>query len=505
MLQNNSERPKWDEVAHLSTKVKAMWAIWSDLVIESGILYRKPTKKQISKYPQMASQLQLVTPQAIQLHLFALVHQHKTGGHLGNYKTISRLKRYFWWPGYTKDIKLWCKECLICQQVKTGLGRKHAILKQLPVGFTLERVAADIIGPLPETKKGNKYILVIMDYFTKWAEAIALSDQTAVTVADAFVTEFICRLGCPQQFHSDQGPCFRAQVLQQVCELLEIYKTQTTPYHPQSDGLVEKFNGTLQNMLKTVTKERMEDWDEALPYVMMAYRSTPQESTGCSPNLLMLGREVISPLELLYPPLGEQKKQYQCATEYTQWLKHIMEQSHEIARQHLQSAAVKQKRTYDLGSKPRTLQRGQWVLLLDHVEAKMKPMWKAEPHLVLQTPLEGEVIVQVQAAPDAEVKTVHIDHVKILYGCTKQSWLEEYPETIYRLQKLFKKLDKHDQSKALKIIQQLLIRPEMVQEEITARVIRNPRVYSKEENPEVISPQPQTTRSGRVTKPVTRY
>jgi transposase InsO family protein len=168
----------------------------------------------------------------------------------------------------------------------------------------MERIAADIVGEFKTTKNGNKCILVVSDYFTKWVEAYAVPQQTAYEIAEKVVTEFICRLGCPRQFHSDLGPGFRAHLMKEVNRLLEINKTQTSPYRPCSDGLVERFNKTMQQMLKCFVNEWKTNWDDALPYVMMAYRATEQESTGCTPNMMMLGREVETPLDMMFeqPP-----------------------------------------------------------------------------------------------------------------------------------------------------------------------------------------------------------
>ena len=94
----------------------------------------------------------------------------------------------------------------------------------------MERVALDIVGPLPETERGNKYLLVVGDYFSKWVEVHPIPDQTAKTVAEKFVQEFVCRFGVPQVLHSDQGRNFEAQVFAEMCSILGIDKTRTTPY-----------------------------------------------------------------------------------------------------------------------------------------------------------------------------------------------------------------------------------------------------------------------------------
>ena len=122
-------------------------------------------------------------------------------------------------------------------------------------GNPMDRIAIDFVGPLPKTEKGNEVILVV-DYFTKWVECYALPDQQAETTADVLVTQFFCRFGTPTILHSDQGANFESKLFQEMCRLFEIRKTRTTPYHARSDGLVERFNRTLQQMLKSFVNER---------------------------------------------------------------------------------------------------------------------------------------------------------------------------------------------------------------------------------------------------------
>ena len=161
-------------------------------------------------------------------------------------------------------------------------------------------MALDILGPLdPPTARGNRYIMVVVDYCTKWVEAMPMVDQTAQTCARHFVEDFVCRLGIPEQLHSDQGRQFESALFQEMCRLLRINKTRTTALHPQSDGQTERANRTLLDLLAKLVKENESSWDEQLPYALAAYRSSVHRVTGETPNRLMLGREVGTPLSLL--------------------------------------------------------------------------------------------------------------------------------------------------------------------------------------------------------------
>ena len=138
----------------------------------------------------------------------------------------------------------------------------------------MQIVAVDILGPLPQTNSGHKYILVAGDYFTKWVEAYPIKDQEAATVAQKLLDEMFCRFSPPQQLHSDQGRQFEAGLITELCQLLHIEKTRTTPYHPQSDGQIERFNRTLLNMLSTCSEEQPKEWDQHLSKLCMAYNTS---------------------------------------------------------------------------------------------------------------------------------------------------------------------------------------------------------------------------------------
>ena len=155
------------------------------------------------------------------------------------------------------------------------------------VGAPLDRLATDILGPFPESTKGNKYILAVTDYFTKWVEVYAIPDQSAITCAEVILDEFIGRYGCPYNIHSDQGRNYESTVFMELCRLLEIQKTQTSPYNPRCNGQVERFNRTLVSMIKSFLKGKQREWDRNLGSLAGAYRATVHESTGMTPNMLM--------------------------------------------------------------------------------------------------------------------------------------------------------------------------------------------------------------------------
>ena len=172
-----------------------------------------------------------------------------------------------------------------------------------------------------------------------------MPNQEAETVADIVVCEFVSRFGVPRQLHTDQGRSSKSRLFQEMYRILEIDKTRTTPLRPQSDGMVERFNRILEAMLSKFAGENQKDWDQYLPLLMMAYRSSVHESTGFTPNEMMFGREVLLPLDLVIgraEPSGGSSE-----TEYAVKLSEQMKRIHQFARQHLDMSNHRQKKNYD--------------------------------------------------------------------------------------------------------------------------------------------------------------
>ena len=212
----------------------------------------------------------------------------------------------------------------------------------------MERMAIDILGPLPRSEEGYRYIALVVDYFTKWAEAIPLRNQEAPTVARAFVESVVLRLGAPATLHSDQGRNFQSSVFREMLALLEIKQTRTCAFRPQSDGLVERCNRTLEALLATVVSKNQTDWCRKLPYAMAAYRSSVHASTGVTPNAMMLGRETVAPLSVLYP---EAPRLLEDEEGFIADLQTRMETAHEYARENIGVAVSRQTRNYDSRAK----------------------------------------------------------------------------------------------------------------------------------------------------------
>ena len=206
----------------------------------------------------------------------------------------------------------------------------------------LERISLDILGPVSQTYKGIYNILVVTDYFTRFAEAYSLPDIEATTVAD----KFICRYGLPLQIHTDQGAQFTSNMFTEMCKRLHISKTRNSPYHPQSSGLVERLNRTIEDMISKFVSKNQKDWDLYLPYLMMAYRSSVHDTMGEAPCFMMMGREVTLPIDLIFGKHAVQEPK--SLPDYVEYFINRMEKVHEVIRDRLMNSAERQKRRYDI-------------------------------------------------------------------------------------------------------------------------------------------------------------
>ncbi|BHF74590.1 hypothetical protein SprV_0501767600 [Sparganum proliferum] len=279
----------------------------------------------------------------------------------------------------------------------------RAPLQPIKTGYPNERVAVDLVGPIASSAGGNRFILVMVDCFTKMAEAVPLPDASALTVARAIFNGWICRWGVPDQPHSDRGSSFESSVVHQLCKVLKIKKTRTTAYHPQGNGQVERTNRTLINLLRAfVDRNSTSTWDEALPACMLAYRSTVNATTQHKPFFLTCGREMQPPEDLHLPP--------------THLVGNVDTYASRKARLHLQEGQRRQKAFYDGLAHGTPYQEGDIVWMRSFapspgVPQKFNPAWIG-PYVVRRVLSDTTCVVRSLDRPYSEEFTVHFNRLK---------------------------------------------------------------------------------------------
>ena len=310
---------------------------------------------------------QLVVPITLRDKVMSMAHDCLMSGHQGINRTGERVQGNFWWPGVMADVTRYCKSCDICQRTLSKGRIPRVPMGSMPLIETpFQRVAVDLIGPIiPATENGHRYILTLIDYATRYPEAVALKGIQTETVAEALV-EMFSRLGVPREILSDQGSQFVSSIMKEVSRLLSIQQLITTPYHPICNGLVERFNGTLKSMLKKMCAEKPKDWDRYIAPLLFAYREVRQESLDFSPFELLYGRTVRGPMAILRELWSQEELEPEVKTtyQYVVDLQNRIEQTCELARNELAKAHDRQKRLYDKKSVNRKFKPGSKVLVL---------------------------------------------------------------------------------------------------------------------------------------------
>jgi transposase InsO family protein len=217
----------------------------------------------------------------------------------------------------------------------------HAPMQIYSAGVPWEVVAMDYIGPIPLSARRHRYILTIIDYFTRLTVLVPVRQQTAEATVQAVLKHWVTYYGVPRSIHSDQGTNFESELMTRLCERLSIRKTRTTAYRPQSDGRVERMNRTVKECVTRLLRVYAEDWDELLPFVTMAINSTVAESTGFTPFFLVHGTEMQMPIDLVTPlPF----KTAHTPVSYADELLDKIHAAYEIAQQASQRQALRSKR-----------------------------------------------------------------------------------------------------------------------------------------------------------------
>ena len=208
---------------------------------------------------------------------------------MGIKKTADKIQSAFYWPGIQGDVARYCKSCDVCQKtVNKGSVPKVPLEKMPLINKPFKRVAIDLVGPIgPPSEDGHRYILTLVDFATRYPQAVLLKNSDTETVAEALVDIF-SRLGGPEEILSDLGMQFVSECMKEVTRLLSIKQPTTTPHHPMCNGLTEKFNGTMKSMLKRLCSEQPRQWHRYINPLLFAYREISKESTGFSPFELLM-------------------------------------------------------------------------------------------------------------------------------------------------------------------------------------------------------------------------
>jgi hypothetical protein len=270
-------------------------------------------------------------------------HDAPLGGHRGMNKTYIAIEIRFSWPNMKKEIEEYVKRCKSCQMNKLLSPKGRAPMEITTTAeHPFEKCSLDIVGPLPETEKGNKYILTFQDDLSKLVMGIPIPQQDAETTAREFVINLILKMGTPKQILTDQGANFLSEIFKNVCKLLRIKKLRTTAFRPESNGGLERSHRVLAEYLRHYINQDQTNWDEWVPYAMYVYNTTVHTATGYTPFELVYSFQSILPSTLQETP----NPQYNYDS-YIVELKSRLQTAHEVARKKLVDKKQKSKEYYD--------------------------------------------------------------------------------------------------------------------------------------------------------------
>ena len=323
--------------------------ISTQYICKNNVLYRN-TKEGIRK---------VILPKQVEPILYHL-HRDMSGAHLGVDAVIGKIKDRYYWPQLGEDVKEYIRSCDICQ--RRGPQQRREELIPIKIQGPFHRIGIDIKGPLPVTSNGNRYIVIAMDYFSKWPEAKAIPNMKAETVAKFIYEDIICRHGVPQEILSDRGTSFVNKIISELCQNYQTKHRLTSAYRPQTNGMVECFNRTLGECIAKLVNDNNKEWDQFVDAVLLAYRTKRHKTTSKTPFYLVYGREATLPLDLKIPNNIKESEDDPMLERIYQLIIEL-EDTHIEVSQRIESEQQKQKQVYDQQGISEKLKIGDQVLV----------------------------------------------------------------------------------------------------------------------------------------------
>ena len=353
----------------------------------------------------------VVVPQSLRSLIMTENHSGPCAGHFAGNKLYNMLVRHWYWRGMYEDVMKHCHNCPQCVFV-SGSGRHvKSPLHPIPVNRPFQVLGVDIMD-LPVTESGNKHVVVFQDYFSEWPLVYAVRDQKAIRLVELLTKEVIPLFGVPEALLSDRGTNLLSHLMSDVCARLGIMKLNTTAYHPECDGMDERFNQTLKAMLRKHVSRFGTQWDKYLSGVLWAYRNTPHDTTGEKPSYLLFGLDCRSPTEAELTPPTEWSPI--SVTDYREELFLSLSSARQLAVETIQEAQRKYKAYYDQKAKADRFRLGEWILIkFPHEESgkqrKLSRPWHG-PYRIMKLTDTDVTAIKIYFPEDGTIK-VHQNRV----------------------------------------------------------------------------------------------
>ena len=347
-------------------------------VFKNNILYKliKPTRKAKKNMEVIYLPYSMVQP------LLQACHDDPmSGGHFATDRTYYKIKNQYWWPGMKYTIKQHIRSCIPCQQYNISRQKKPGQLRPIsPPEGPFAFIGIDYCGPFKRTPRENQYVLIITDYFTRHVTAIALPNCTAETTAQALFNEYFCTYGIPSVILSDQGSHFRNELMMNIQNLIGYHHIYSTAYHPQTNGIVERFNSTFVPQISKLQDTQANNWDEYLQAVVFAYNTGVHKTTKYSPYELLYGRSPRLPIDTPRTHFIFHKP-----NDYFEQLKKTLRIYHQSARHNIIQQQQNNKTWYDRNRLDPHYRIGDKVLTRIYgLRGKLEPKFSATLKIIIR-------------------------------------------------------------------------------------------------------------------------
>ena len=379
-------------------------------VVKDQLLYRK-YRPVLDRGSNVIDQI--VVPSKIRNWLMSVAHENLMSGHLGIRKTYEKLHNLFYWPSMRKDVKVFVNSCHPCQlSGKPNKRIPKAPLINIPsVGEPFEEVVIDLVGPLPKSKRGNQYILSIMDRMSRYPEAVPIRNGKAQTVVNHLV-QYFTHFGLPKRIQTDNGTNFTSKHFREWVTTFGIEHKTSTPYHPESQGVVERFHQTLKSILRKLCNGNDKVWDDNLPFALFAIRSAPSETLGMSPFELVFGHRVRGPLEVI-KDLWEKDEGEVNVIDKLGGLRNNLFKAWELASEMEEKAKAVSKIKFDKKTRGRSFEIGDLVLALLPKEGSSLEYKFSGPFKVIEKRGNVNYLIEMEGR---KTRWIHINLLK-KYNC----------------------------------------------------------------------------------------
>ena len=368
---------------------------WKALTMSKGILRTKANN-------------QVVAPVALRPWILKTAHDHELAGHSGLAKTIEKVTSLWWWPGLSDEVLRYCRACHHCASNNPGTDQRPAKLLALEeVTRTFQRVHVDLLQ-MPTSSEGHKYLVVLVDAFSRAVELVPIKSKEADIVSEAIVTGWVCRYGCPESFCSDQGKEFVNDIHSNLCKQLGIKLAFTTPGHPASNGRVERVNRTLLTYFRKYVATDSE-WLRQVPFARFALNTSSHSSTLQTPFFLLHFNDPLLPHELLLHPQPNYSERADADL-----LRRIV-RAYRETEEYNSAAFLKQKEAFDKRTQERSFRVGDRVYITSSGDARLGKKLRAKyegPFFVERLLSSNNLLLRRNRGQ--KVLRVHYNRVKVV-------------------------------------------------------------------------------------------